>query len=1097
MPPYRALVRTLAEARRLINSSDEPASIDEILVQLGFTGPARALDPMACDRLGLPPCVARARVARGDGALRALVVEIATDGEIQDGLATVARQLSARVPHLLWLIVAVQIGMPLFTVLVWRTCSARPQLLALSTERGAVIDSDAETLCALAACTGGPAGDVMRHLRWTDVLGREAVTRRFYRALEKSVGDLTASLGPHVPTSAAREMALLTTSRLLFLSFVETKGWLNADFGFLANGFADCVAAGGGYHKCVLEPLFFGTLNTRTAARAARARAFGRIPFLNGGLFARSTLERQWRRYSFSDEALGAFFGDLLVRYRFTSREGASSWSESAIDPEILGKAFESLMGAEERKKGGVFYTPQALVERLTMLTLVPALTCSEVQAETVERILGWDGRDVKALDLDERSRTALLDRTSNIRVLDPACGSGAFLVHVLERLSVLRAILGDSRPIAVIRRAVLMRSLYGVDMNPVAVWLCELRLWLAAVIESDERDPMRVVPLPNLDRQVRVGDSLAGTAFAQRDPTASIHPIARLRQRYTRATGRRKVTLARELDRAERRRAVEQLDRALVRACAERRELLWSARATDLFDVRVAPDVGARERLAALRRNVRSLRARRLATLRGGALAFSYATHFGDAADAGGFDVVIGNPPWIRIHNISVAARASYREKFETFRHAAWTTGASVAGAGSGFGGQSDASALFLERSRDLVKSGGTVGLLLPSKLWHSLAGGGIRQLVQQRMHMRVLEDFSDAPASFDAAVYPSILVATERSVGGNDDGIGDDGSRDAAPESLVAGVQHGTTMVRWTSTPAALALDESDGSPWMVVPPAVRAAFDRMRIVGTPMAQAVCGRPWLGVKTGCNAAFVVRTVVPALLGDGEVAHVASGDRTGTVESRMLRPLVRGETLTPWSLAPGAERIVWTHGARKALDTLPPCSLQWLSWWRRTLERRSDARSCSRWWSLFRVEASDHSAARVVWNDFGRTPRAAILLPGDDTVPLNSCYVARCETVPDAYTLTALLNSPLAAAWLSIVAEPARGGYHRYLGWTMSMLPLPSDWSRACDILAPLTERAIAGDAPSQHDLHRATLAAYHLRPDTVAPLMEWADQT
>ncbi len=83
--------------------------MDEILVQLGFTGPALALDPLACDRLGLPPGVACARVARGDGALRALVVEISVDVESQQVLTTIARQLSTRVPHLLWLIIAVQI----------------------------------------------------------------------------------------------------------------------------------------------------------------------------------------------------------------------------------------------------------------------------------------------------------------------------------------------------------------------------------------------------------------------------------------------------------------------------------------------------------------------------------------------------------------------------------------------------------------------------------------------------------------------------------------------------------------------------------------------------------------------------------------------------------------------------------------------------------------------------------------------------------------------------------------------------------------------------------------------------------------------------
>lgn len=118
------------------------------------------------------------------------------------------------------------------------------------------------------------------------------------------------------------------------------------------------------------------------------------------------------------------------------------------------------------------------------------------------------------------------------------------------------------------------------------------------------------------------------------------------------------------------------------------------------------------------------------------------------------------------------------------------------------------------------------------------------------------------------------------------------------------------------------------------------------------------------------------------------------------------------------------------------------------------------------------------------------------MLLPGDMTVPLNTCYVARCDAVSDAYTLTALLNSPLLAAWLSVLAEPARGGYHRYLGWTMAMLPMPRDWTRARDILCPLAERAINGDAPSPYELHQATLAAYRLRPDSVAPLMEWANR-
>src|SRR4029079_1813019 len=97
------------------------------------------------------------------------------------------------------------------------------------------------------------------------------------------------------------------------------------------------------------------------------------------------------------------------------------------------------------------------------------------------------------------------LGKLRSIRVLDPACGSGAFLVHVLERIPSLRREYGEQAPIAEVRRHVLMTSIFGVDLNPIAVWLCELRLWLSIVIESADGDPMRVVPLPNLDRHIRV----------------------------------------------------------------------------------------------------------------------------------------------------------------------------------------------------------------------------------------------------------------------------------------------------------------------------------------------------------------------------------------------------------------------------------------------------------------------------------------------------------------------------------------------------------------------------------------------------------------
>jgi hypothetical protein len=125
-----------------------------------------------------------------------------------------------------------------------------------------------------------------------------------------------------------------------------------------------------------------------------------------------------------------------------------------------------------------------------------------------------------------------------------------------------------------------------------------------------------------------------------------------------------------------------------------------------------------------------------------------------------------------------------------------------------------------------------------------------------------------------------------------------------------------------------------------------------------------------------------------------------------------------------------------------------------------------------------------------------GRAPRAAFVDVGNPLVALNSCYVARCASVADALALTALLNSPLASAWLSLLAEPARGGYHRYLGWTMALFPLPRDWERARALLAPCTERALGGDVPSQDELLDVAARAFRVRRADVAPLVAWASR-
>ena len=1045
-------MQTLERATALLRDAGSPEGLDDLLRQLGFKGQLLPLDAVAKDALGLPGSLRTARIVQGVGSIRGLALDFQSNADLRQSLTAVASALARHSPQLLWIVIATREPAREVAIVCWSSAGSRTRIVSLLSDRDRLFESDAETLCALSSATGD--SDLLTYSRWLDILGREAITRRFFRTLEKTVAELADSAGKQVSRDESRELALLYVSRLIFLSFLETKGWLNGDFGFLSNGYSECIASGGSYQKKMLEPLFFGTLNTALRARSARARSFGRIPFLNGGLFSRSNLEKRRRSCVFSDESFGNAYGSLLSRYRFSAREDSAGWSEASIDPEMLGKAFEALMAVGERKSSGAFYTPQALVEEVTEEALRSALDVGGAGPVDVERL-------------------------RQIRVLDPACGSGAFLVHVLERIAFLRLDAGEHGSIAEIRRRVLTTSIFGVDLNPTAVWLCELRLWLAIVIESTGGDPMQVVPLPNLDRHIRVGDSLSGGAFDDALRQTSGRELASLRSRYMRASGPRKRTLAKAMDRAERNAAIGVLRREATRLTATRKELLVALRAQDLFGDRHPPGRDARLRLLTVRTQIRNTARHERHLRNGAALPFSFAAHFSDVAVGGGFDLIIGNPPWVRLHQIAESSRDKLRSDFAVYRNAAWESGAAVAGAGRGFSAQVDMSTLFVERSCELLRPGGTMALLLPSKLWRSLAGGGVRQLLLERTELVALEDLTESPSQFEAAVYPSLLVSRKRAP-----------LPAPAQPRFNATVRLPDRVIRWSARPESLRFDDTPGSPWILLPPLARKAFDRIRSVGTPFANGAFGRPLLGVKTGYNGAYVVHVDE---IEDG-IASISAGERRGRIEREMLRPLVRGETLAAWRTTGRREYLVWPQCDNNfPRKELPPLARRWLLPFRDQLGGRSDLHGRMPWWTIFRTESARHERPRVIWADFGITPRAMVIEPGDPIVPLNSCYATSCKTLDDARGLAALLNGPLVSAWLNVVAEPAQGGYRRYLGWTVSLLPLPRDWGCARDHLAPLGARAMSGDVLSDDELLAAALRAYRLTRADIQPLLSW----
>ncbi len=1088
----------LTHAARLLASAQSLAALAPLAAAAGVDGTPVALARATRAGAGLSDAgVTRARVASGPGALRALLADVG-DRPLRDAARALATTLARQSPELLWLLILRDARDGTVAIAAWSRAARGPRVVALTTNPGRVLDSDADTLRALAAAADPAAppaaggADLRTHAGWLDALGRDALGTRFYQALERTVDALADSTTLTDP-APARELALLYTTRLLFLAFLQAKHWLDGDPAFLTRRFDACMTAGGRYHDRVLRPLFFGTLNTPRRHRAPAARAFGRIPFLNGGLFAPTALERRHRSARFGDAALGALVVTLLGRHRFTAREDSTAWSEAAVDPEMLGRAFECLMRPDDRRASGAFYTPHALVHHATTAALRAALARpgDAVDRDAIDRAID---EALAGRPIDPSDAARLRPRLTSLRVLDPACGSGAFLVHTLERLATLHTLAGDPRPTSELRRAVCATSIFGVDINPTAVWLCELRLWLSVVIEHEESDPYRVPPLPNLDHNIRVGDALAvppalasltrhtwgGAPWGTRstpgiaitrgaDVDSASAPFSALRARYAALAGPRKLAAARRLDALERAHAIATFDRTLAHLRHARHDLLAAVRTRDLFGARQPPDRATAARLETLRADVRTLARRRATLAAGGALPFGFAWHFPDAAAAGGFDVVLGNPPWVRPHALAPDARDALRTHYASARDAAWRAGAAFARAGQGFAAQTDLAAPFTERALALTRTDGVVALLLPTKLWRTLAGGGLRALVARTADVTSLDDWSDAPAAFDAVTYPSLLVA-----------------RRTATPVANSSAPHARPVMP-ASLPAPFDPDDS-ASPWLLLPAAARRAFDLLRTAGPALATTSLTRPTLGVKSGHNAAFLVEIDHV----DGPDAFVQANGRHGTIERDLLRPVLRGEYLAHVDAA-SRTHIIWPYDARgRLLRSLPPCAARWLAPARTALAARSDARGSTPWWALFRTEAADPHAPRVVWPDLARFPHPRLLPIGDPHVPLNTCYSARfgdpVHALDDARAFATLLRSPPIAAWLAALAEPARGRYRRFLAWTVATLPLPADWPSARAVLA-----AVPPSAPAD-ELSRVVAAAYGLSSDALAPLVAWA---
>ena len=317
-------------------------------------------------------------------------------------------------------------------------------------------------------------------------------------------------------TKDNRDYVKKLLGRLVFLQFLQKKGWMGVPADnqgwaggdkFYLNNLIESYEGNDRLLSDVLEPLFFNTLNERRDNDLVDSRLGEniKIPYLNGGLFDKDDLDKKDIDfpYDYFKELM-----DFFAMYNFTIDENDPEDSEIGIDPEMLGHIFENLL--EDNKDKGAFYTPKEIVQYMSQESVSQYLK-SHTPEELHTAIDSLIKQRVVEPILQKKENARLVNSTlTKVKVCDPAIGSGAFPMGVLNVLFDCRHLLygfigmNEVFSYAKVKRDIIQNNIYGVDIEKGAVDIARLRFWLALVV--DENEPQ---PLPNLDYKIMCGNSL------------------------------------------------------------------------------------------------------------------------------------------------------------------------------------------------------------------------------------------------------------------------------------------------------------------------------------------------------------------------------------------------------------------------------------------------------------------------------------------------------------------------------------------------------------------------------------------------------------
>jgi len=637
--------------------------------------------------------------------------------------------------------------------------------------------------------------------RIKDAFSVEKVTKKFYEEYHKRFEALSEDLRKNRVFSFVAEennikhddFAKKLLGQIVFLYFIQKKGWLgvpknekwgNGDRNFMSKLYKRSEEEERNFYNDFLEPLFYDALNNsrRNSADPSFSKLFNsRVPFLNGGLFEP---EYDWEETSiYLDNSVFKKIFETFDRFNFTIEEESPDDKEVAIDPEMLGKVFENLLNENLRKGKGTYYTPREIVYYMCKESLINYLIGkTAIDEDKIRKLV--TGADImkdsalvgienensekmlevaeKNISLDKKEGAQIDDALKEIKVVDPACGSGAFLVGMLNEIVRCRRFIYDwilhiNKKEYELKKETIQNCIYGVDIDPGAVDIAKLRLWLSLVVEHNFDE---IEPLPNLDYRIMCGNSLleefegvkfygdtedksatTDTLFADSFETDYCEKSKKLQNKI-----KEYFALNDRFDKKRKQKEINDLKDWLIRTPLERQRKQISRRMEEVKSKTDMMNKKSREKYLAQfgkdfmsEGNIKKV-LENLHNPKEAKPFFLWKLEFIDVFENnGGFDVVIANPPYVSVKEISTKNKKIFSDVFETGQ------------------GRFNLFTLFLEKADQILKSQGIRTFILPEGLYSNIEYRYIRKHILENSSILSIVLFSNRV--FDAAVDTSII--------------------------------------------------------------------------------------------------------------------------------------------------------------------------------------------------------------------------------------------------------------------------------------------------------------------------------------------------